>query len=117
MGLFRLSRSKGEKMRARICVPLVAALAAWALWACPRSARALDVKKEAKEIKEKAKDLGRDVRETAETLYREGKEKVEEEDFWDRIPPYAALPAAFVVGILLGFLLGRGKKRGSNSKK
>jgi ElaB/YqjD/DUF883 family membrane-anchored ribosome-binding protein len=90
---------------------LTALLCAMILLSGPaESIFALDVKEEVEDAKDKAKDVVDKGKEKAKDI----KEKVADEDFWEKVPPYAALPAALLIGLVLGFILG---KRGEKNKQ
>jgi ElaB/YqjD/DUF883 family membrane-anchored ribosome-binding protein len=66
------------------------------------------------EVVEDTKDTAKNALDKGKKKAKELKEQVTDESFWEQVPPYLALPGALLVGLLLGFLLG---KRGGNKKQ
>jgi|GEM_PF-3076190 len=94
-------------MRTGAVMLFCTALFSWVLVGAGSPAWGLDVDEEAETVKDKAKDTYEKGKEKVEDV----KEKVSADEFWDKVPPYLALPGALLVGLLVGFVLGRRKKK------
>ncbi|MHC4779706.1 MAG: hypothetical protein ACYTFG_14115, partial [Planctomycetota bacterium] len=73
---------------------------------------ALDVDEEVEDVKDKAKDVVDKGKEKAKDL----KEKVSDDDFLDNIPAYILHPAVLLIGVLIGFIVGRMSKGDKGNK-
>ena len=95
-------------MRSIASVLVLAAFGLLVLGVSPSRAFAGDVE----EVKEEVKEKAAEVKEKAEDLVDGTKEKAtavkeKAEDFWAKVPPWAALPGALVIGLIVGFVLGK----------
>ena len=78
------------------------------------SARAGDVD----EVKDKVEETAKDVKDKAKDVYEGTRETAE--SFWEQVPPWAVIPGALLLGLIVGFATGRmtgGKGKDKNKKK